>query len=275
MIPSSSALVSLKPARQAALQAIMTVEEARQRGARLPSMPHVRTFLRLLTGCSRINSDVARRIPGLHRDPKDRLSSLKQVEEALDMLISSHGEYCPLPLTMDVQAELFPEVLHTRTVRRLKRQDFAFTRKMRREARQVEQSWLLRQNLLGQAVTELNFQSPETVCTWYTRWSDEFDAAELAAPFWRWQSRFASLKELDWLRISGEPLYAVMYEIPLLSGKHLSIFVLLNAGRCQISWLIGVVYEVALFSALETAAQALPGSTGTDFRCRGGRAGGT
>ncbi|WP_159139631.1 plasmid SOS inhibition protein A, partial [Klebsiella pneumoniae] len=166
----------------AALQAIMTVEEARQRGARLPSMPHVRTFLRLLTGCSRINSDVARRIPGLHRDPKDRLSSLKQVEEALDMLISSHGEYCPLPLTMDVQAELFPEVLHTRTVRRLKRQDFAFTRKMRREARQVEQSWLLRQNLLGQAVTELNFQSPETVCTWYTRWSDEIDAAELAAP---------------------------------------------------------------------------------------------
>ncbi|VDA77440.1 hypothetical protein BANRA_05528 [Klebsiella pneumoniae] len=129
MIPSSSALVSLKPARQAALQAIMTVEEARQRGARLPSMPHVRTFLRLLTGCSRINSDVARRIPGIHRDPKDRLSSLKQVEEALDMLISSHGEYCPLPLTMDVQAENFPEVLHTRTVRRLKRQDFAFTRK--------------------------------------------------------------------------------------------------------------------------------------------------
>ncbi len=56
------------------------------------------------------------------------------------MLISSHGEYCPLPLTMDVQAENFPEVLHTRTVRRLKRQDFAFTRKMRREARQVEQS---------------------------------------------------------------------------------------------------------------------------------------
>lgn len=216
MIPSSSALVPLKPARQAALQAIMTVEEARQRGARLPSMPHVRTFLRLLTGCSRINSDVARRIPGLHRDPKDRPSSLKQVEEALDMLISSHGEYCPLPLTMDVQAELFPEVLHTRTVRRLKRQDFAFTRKMRREARQVEQSWLLRQNLLGQAVTELNFQSPETVCTWYTRWSDEFDAAELAAPFWRWQSRFESLKELDWLRISGEPLYAVMYEIPFI-----------------------------------------------------------
>ncbi|GKO12188.1 plasmid SOS inhibition protein A [Klebsiella variicola] len=63
---------------------------------------------------------------------------------------------------------------------------------------------------------ELFVAPPETVCTWYTRWSDEFDAAELAAPFWRWQSRFASLKELDWLRISGEPLYAVMYEIPFI-----------------------------------------------------------
>ena len=40
MIQSSHALVTLKPARQAALQAIMSVEDARQRGTRLPSMPH-------------------------------------------------------------------------------------------------------------------------------------------------------------------------------------------------------------------------------------------
>lgn len=36
------------------------------------------------------------------------------------------------------------------------------------------------------------------------------------------------------------------------------MFVSLNAGRCQISWLTGAVYEVALFPALEIAAQALP-----------------
>ncbi|EHC96114.1 hypothetical protein LTSEURB_6682 [Salmonella enterica subsp. enterica serovar Urbana str. R8-2977] len=35
MIHSSRALVTLKPARQAALQAILTVEESRSRGARL------------------------------------------------------------------------------------------------------------------------------------------------------------------------------------------------------------------------------------------------
>ncbi|MDR8469699.1 plasmid SOS inhibition protein A, partial [Acinetobacter baumannii] len=116
---------TLQPARQAALQAIMTVEDARQRGARLPSMPHVRTFLRLLTGSGRINNEVARRIPGLYRDPKDRLSNLKQVEEALDVLIASNGEYCPLPLSQDVQSELFPEVRHARGERRTQRQNMA------------------------------------------------------------------------------------------------------------------------------------------------------
>ncbi|ENN1191824.1 plasmid SOS inhibition protein A, partial [Salmonella enterica subsp. enterica serovar Typhimurium] len=84
MIHSSHALVTLKPARQAALQAILTVEESRRRGARLPALPHARTFLRVLSGSSRINTTVAQRIPGLNWEPKNRLTSLKQVEEALD-----------------------------------------------------------------------------------------------------------------------------------------------------------------------------------------------
>ena len=64
MIPSSHALVSLKPARQAAIQAISHVESARERGARLPAMPYVRTFLRLLTGSGRLNATVASKING-------------------------------------------------------------------------------------------------------------------------------------------------------------------------------------------------------------------
>lgn len=224
MIHSSRSLVTLQPARQAALQAIMTVENARQRGARLSAAPHVRTFLRLLTGNSRMNTTVAQRIPGLNWDPKHRLSSLKQVEEALDALIASHGEYCPLPLPVDVQAELFPEVQHSRTERRKQRSSLAFTRKMRREERALAHHWRLRQNLLGQAVTELNFQSPETVSRWYRRWADEFDARELAPAFWHWRSRFASLVSLDWLRDAGEPLYEVMHEISFIvrgSGEHI------------------------------------------------------
>lgn len=128
-------------------------------------MPYVRTFLRVLTGCSRINSTVARRIPGLHRDPKELLNNLKQVEEVLDALIASQGKCCPLPLSTDVQAELLPDVLHTRTGRWMQRENIAFTRQVRREGREIAHAWLLRQNLLGQAATELNFQSPETVNT--------------------------------------------------------------------------------------------------------------
>ncbi|EQB2463440.1 single-stranded DNA-binding protein [Klebsiella variicola] len=149
-------------------------------------------------------------------DPKHRLSSLKQVEEALDALIASHGECCPLPLPVDVQAELFPEVQHSRTERRKQRSSLAFTRKMRREERAMTHHWRLRQNLLGQAVTELNFQSPETVSSWYRRWADEFDARELAPAFWHWRSRYASLASLDWLRDAGEPLFGVIHEISFI-----------------------------------------------------------
>ena len=131
-------------------------------------------------------------------------------------MIATGGEACPLPLNPDVQAELFPEVIHSRTDRRLHREKISFTRKMRREARQVDHAWRLRQNLLGQAVTELNLQSPETINVWYRRWADEFDARELESAFWRWQTRFTSLKDLDWLRYSNAPLYEVMYEIPFI-----------------------------------------------------------
>ncbi|EJG2388728.1 plasmid SOS inhibition protein A [Kluyvera ascorbata] len=216
MIPLSHSIVALKPARQAALQAIMSVEERRKSGGKLPSLPHVRTFLRVLTGSSRLNATVARQIPGLNWVPKNRHSNLKQVEEALDVMLSTGGEACPLPLTQDVQAELFPEVMHTRTDRRMHRSDIQTTRQMRRESREYDQHWKLRQNLLAKAEIDLNFQSPESVCTWYRRWNDEFDAAELELGFWRWQTRFSSLKELDWMRMSGEPLYAVMYEIPFI-----------------------------------------------------------
>jgi len=216
MIPNARALISLNPARQAAIQAISLVELSRERGARLPAMPYVRAFLRVLTGSGRLNATVARQIPGLHWVPKNRHSNLKQVEEALDTMIATGGEACPLPLNRDVQAELFPEVMHTRTDRRLRRGNITTTRQLRRESRDIDQQWRLRQNLIAQAETDLNFQSPETVTGWYTRWSDELDAGELEPAFWRWQTRFASLKELHWLRLGHEPLYAVLYEIPFI-----------------------------------------------------------
>ena len=162
---------------------------------------------------SRLNATVARQIPGLNWVPKNRHSNLKQVEEALEVMLATGGEACPLPLTLDVQAELFPEIMHTRTDRRLHKSNLQTTRQMRRESREYDQRWKLRQNLLAKAEIDLNFQSPESIRTWYSRWSDEFDAAELEGMFWRWQTRFSSLKELEWLRMSNEPLWSVMHEL--------------------------------------------------------------
>ncbi|KAA0299205.1 plasmid SOS inhibition protein A, partial [Salmonella enterica] len=50
MIHSSHALVTLKPARQAALQAILTVEAYLRRRARRPALPPARTFRLVLRG---------------------------------------------------------------------------------------------------------------------------------------------------------------------------------------------------------------------------------
>ena len=180
MIPSSHALVSLKPARQAAIQAVCLVGASRERGARLPAMPYVRTFLRVLTGSGRLNATVARQIPGLNWVSRNRHSTLKQVEVALDALLATGGEICPLPLTLDVQAELFPEIMHTRTDRRLHKSNIQTTRQMRRESREYDQRWKLRQNLLAKAEIDLNFQSPETICTWYTH-----GATSLTRQSWR------------------------------------------------------------------------------------------
>ncbi|UMX82511.1 plasmid SOS inhibition protein A [Klebsiella pneumoniae] len=103
--------------RGAALQAIMTVENAPASAVLVCLQRHTRTFVLPLTGNSRMEHRPWRSaFPGLNWDPKHRLSSLGQVEEVLDALIASHGECCPLPPPVDaVQAEPFLEVQHSRT----------------------------------------------------------------------------------------------------------------------------------------------------------------
>lgn len=80
-----------------------------------------------------------------------------------------------------------------------------------------------REELCVQLENMFTFDEPLILLVWTEegvaaacRESDEFDAPALAGMFWRWQTRFASLKELEWLRLSDEPLYAVMYEIPFI-----------------------------------------------------------
>jgi len=220
MIPSGHSLVTLQPARQAALRAIAEVEQRQESDRRLPSEnPHARAFMRYLTGSSRMNARSAQQIPSLAWDPSFKLWSLKKLEDELERLLRSRGEHCYSPLDSEVQQALFPEVVYRKASRSKQRCKLSSARTQRRENKRQCKEAVLRQSLVDQARTELNFQSPETVSTWYTRWSDELEVRELEAIFWRWQARFSSLKPLEWLRYGGDPLYTVMYEIQFIVAE--------------------------------------------------------
>ena len=219
MIPANRTLVTLCPARQAALQAIVEIEQRCAAGKHLSENPYARAFLRRLAGSSRINTRAAQQIPGLSWDPGYRMTSLKQVEEALNTLIYSHGEHCPLPLPVDVQAAIFPEITWQHTERAGRRSDLRLHKAYRQEAKKEAQDCLKRQNLLRRAGIALNFCSPENVQVWYSAWQRELEDHELQSLFWRWQRRFTSLKALDWMRYSGEPFWAIMNEIRFIVSE--------------------------------------------------------
>lgn len=216
MIPKHLSLVPLRPARQAALQAIVEVEQRRAAGKHLPDNPHARAFMRLLTGCSRLSHRNARDIPGLCWNPDEGVHTLKQLEEGLETLIRSQGELCWSPVTMEMQAILFPDVMYRSETRRHRRISLHEHKHQRLESKRLCREVMLQRRLIDQAETDLNFQTPETVSDWNDRWQDELSERDRELLFWRWQPRFASLAGLHWLRASGEPLWVVLHEIPFI-----------------------------------------------------------
>lgn len=214
MIPSGHSLVTLQPARQAALRAIAEVEQRQESDRRLPSEnPHARAFMRHLTGSSRMNARSAQQIPGLAWDPSFKLWSLKTLENELERLLKSRGEHCYSPLDGEVQQALFPETVYRKTSRSKQRCKLRSSRIQRREHKRQCQEAVLRQSLVDQARTELNFQSPETINIWYGHWADELTEGELARLFWVWWYRFDSLKELEWNNLSGDPMWVVLHSL--------------------------------------------------------------
>ncbi|HGB2759225.1 plasmid SOS inhibition protein A [Enterobacter kobei] len=212
MIPSGHSLVTLQPARQAALRAIAEVEQRQESDKRLPSEnPHARAFMRYLTGSSRMNARSAQQIPGLAWDPSFKLWSLKNLEDELERLLRSRGEHCYSPLDGEVQQALFPEVVYRKASRSKQRCKLSSARTQRQEHKRQCKEAVLRQSLVDQARTGLNFQSPETINSWYRHWADELTEGELARLFWRWWYRFDSLKELEWNNLSGDPMWAVLH----------------------------------------------------------------
>lgn len=210
MIPASHSLVTLSPARQAALQAIAEVEQRREERKRLSDdHPVTRAFLRRLTGQSRLTHITARLIPGLAWDPSFKLWTLKKLENALERLLVSQGEYCFSPMSEAVQQCLFPDVVWRNTSRAENHAKLRRHKAQRREDKRRCHEAMLHQSLVARARVDLNFQSPETVGAWYSRWSDELHEYELAPMFWQWCRRFPSLEELEWHRDTNDPMWVV------------------------------------------------------------------
>ncbi|QQK74048.1 plasmid SOS inhibition protein A (plasmid) [Pectobacterium versatile] len=218
MIPNHLSMVTLSPQRQAALAAIVEVEQRKAAGKRLSDYPHARTYFKLLTGKSRPRrTDMWK--AGFYIDPRDRLVNLKETERAFDVLISSGGQYCPNPLSISVRDQLFPEMLFKQRQRHEKRADLSSSKRDRMMSKQKLQKTLLHLNLVDRAVIDLNFQTPDTIKAWYDRWQEELFSDQLEVHFWRWMSRFPSLRELKQLRWMKEPLWYVICEASRKSAE--------------------------------------------------------
>ena len=198
MIPRHLSLVTQLPEREAALRAIIAVEEGGGRyGSRHPQpYPYSRAFFRFLTGSSKISGKAINQVRGAYWLKGDKIS-LARYEEAFDILISSRGRLCYPPLGTDMVQNLFPEQafsIRERHTQREVREDNLYSRQESRRHREKEEKY---QNRVGQAEIDLAFQTPETLRAWYEFWSQQdIRDYDIQRMLWAWTERSPSLSHL-------------------------------------------------------------------------------
>ncbi len=117
MIPNNRSLVPLSRERQAAIQAIMYVEQKAGRRLYCAEYPYARAYFRFLMGSRRITlKEIRVFCPCLQ---ESELRGRKQAWlKAIDILIASEGGCCPLPLSCHDAGWVFPEKRFQQTERR-------------------------------------------------------------------------------------------------------------------------------------------------------------
>ncbi|EET6922008.1 plasmid SOS inhibition protein A, partial [Escherichia coli] len=171
MSARSQALVPLSTEQQAAWRAVAETEKRRHQGNTLAEYPYAGAFFRCLNGSRRISlSDLRFFMPSLTAEELhgNRLQWLY----AIDVLIETQGEVCLLPLPGDAAERLFPSVRFRVRERSRHKSALVMQKYSRQQAREAEQKARAYQALVAQAEIELAFHSPETVGSWYARWSD-------------------------------------------------------------------------------------------------------
>lgn len=198
MIPRHLSLVTQLPEREAALRAIMVVEESSDKNGRKYSQPYpyARVFFRILTGSSKISGRAINQVRGAYWLKGDQVT-LARYEEAFDTLIHSRGRLCYPPLSTDMVQNLFPEQAFSfseRSIQRAMREDNLYSRQESRRDREKEDKY---QNRVGQAEIDLAFQTPETLRAWYESWSQQdIRDYDIQRMLWAWTERSPSLAHL-------------------------------------------------------------------------------
>ena len=198
MIPSHLSLVTQLPEREAALRAIMHVEETPRPVSCFGSQPYpyARAFFRFLCGSSKISGRAINQVRGVYWYKEDK-TPLARYEEAFDTLIRSRGRHCYPPLDTLMVASLFPEQafsISERQENRYQREDELYSRQEARRGREQADKY---NNLTGQAEIDLAFHTPETVRTWYAHWAQQdIRDYDLEKMLWAWTERCPSLAHL-------------------------------------------------------------------------------
>lgn len=219
MIPNHLSLVPMSAECRAAMQAVAEVEKRLSRGAGTGQYAYARTFFRILNGSKRVSlRDLRFFSPSMSE--QDLRGKRDAWLEAIDSLIESRGVECWLPLSASDGWRLFPQSgfqISERNRRKAELGGQKYSRQRHREACQRETAY---QALAGQAEIELAFHSPDTVSSWYSRWSgSELRAIDLQEMFLRWSARWPSLETLERWALQNQTYWAVMYEVGMLTKE--------------------------------------------------------
>lgn len=213
MIPNNMALVPINPYQLAALQAIASVEAKQDAGRNLPSYPYARALFKALNeGRSKITSQDIKHVDACY-DPKERLGSTKErYIEAIDILIASKGEHCPLPLSSSTVKMFFPETRLRHEQRHYRRHDLKYDREKRQREKAREQKRRRYQVHVAQAEIDLAFTTPSELAAWYKRQERHgiYDD-DLIGMVQAWGEQFMNLRSQPFYL--GSPLWSIVKEM--------------------------------------------------------------
>ncbi|MBX9485978.1 plasmid SOS inhibition protein A [Yersinia enterocolitica] len=200
MIPNHLALIAVNHFQAAVIQAIASVETRRDTGRKLPSYPYAKALFRTLNeGRTAITAaDIWRIDTGY--DSKNRQSSTKQhYIEAIDRLIATQGDQCPLPLSESIVTTFFPETRHRQQERRLRRWEVKFQRRESQQEKTVQQKRRRYQTQVAQAEMDLAFTTPSELSAWYMRQAKQgiYDD-DLIDMVQAWGLRFVNIDRETW-----------------------------------------------------------------------------